>query len=74
MSFRVVHAGGGYQYLLRSVATNDAYAGRQQLHDYYAAKGTPQGRWIGKGLAGLATQTTQRGTAVTEEQMSALYG
>lgn len=74
MSFRVVHAGGGYQYLLRSVATNDAYAGRQQLHDYYAAKGTPPGKWIGSGLRGLRSDNVQPGEVISAEQMSALYG
>lgn len=69
-----MHAGGGYQYLLRSVATNDAYAGRQQLHDYYAAKGTPPGKWIGSGLRGLRSNRVQRGEVISAEQMSALYG
>lgn len=74
MSLRVVHAGSGYQYLLRSVATNDADPQGRRLHDYYAAKGTPQGRWIGSGLAGLASEKVVAGNFVTEDQMSALYG
>ncbi len=75
MTLRAVHAGTGYQYLMRSVATNDAApeAG-QSLSDYYAAKGTPPGRWIGSGLAGLGSQTATAGRQVTEEQMAALYG
>ncbi|MBM7231084.1 relaxase domain-containing protein [Dietzia cinnamea] len=70
-----MHAGTGYQYLMRSVATNDAApeAG-QSLSDYYAAKGTPPGRWIGSGLAGLRSETAAAGLQVTEEQMAALYG
>lgn len=75
MSLRAVHAGTGYQYLLRSVATHDAQpeAG-QSLADYYAAKGTPPGRWIGTGCAGLDSDTTAAGHTVDEAQMAALYG
>ena len=75
MSLRAVHAGTGYQYLLRSVATHDGprEAG-QSLSDYYAAKGTPPGRWIGSGLDGLASPTVLARTEVTESQMAALYG
>ncbi|MEL4163087.1 MobF family relaxase [Corynebacterium bovis] len=84
MSCRVVHAGAGYQYLLRSVATNDADpnlnlgaesdSAPQKLHDYYAAKGTPPGRWRGRGLDGLNSATVTAGAVVTEDQMAALYG
>lgn len=75
MSLRGVHAGTGYQYLLRSVATHDGPrdAG-QTLSDYYAAKGTPPGRWIGSGLTGLLSETAVSGAEVTEPQMAALYG
>lgn len=75
MSLRAVHAGTGYQYLLRSVATHDGprEAG-QSLSDYYAAKGTPPGRWLGSGLDGLASPTVQSRAEVTESQMAALYG
>lgn len=69
MSFRAVHAGSGYQYLLRSVATNDAYdpaVETGKLSGYYQAKGTPPGRWIGSGLTALVT--TQRGQEVEADQ------
>lgn len=77
MSFRAVHAGSGYQYLLRSVATNDAYdesteAGK--LANYYQAKGTPPGRWIGAGLEGLNSDVIEVGAHIEAEQMEALYG
>ncbi|WBT09410.1 relaxase domain-containing protein [Corynebacterium sp. SCR221107] len=77
MSFRAVHAGSGYQYLLRSVATNDAYdesteAGK--LANYYQAKGTPPGRWIGAGLEGLNSSVIEVGAHIEAEQMEALYG
>nr|WP_241728233.1 MobF family relaxase [Dietzia maris] len=74
MSLRAVHAGTGYQYLLRSVATHDADPQGQSLSDYYAAKGTPPGRWIGSGLTGLASENAISGSVVTEAQMAALYG
>ncbi|MGX1770129.1 MobF family relaxase [Dietzia sp. NPDC055343] len=74
MTLRAVHAGTGYQYLLRSVATHDADPKGQSLSDYYAAKGTPPGRWIGSGLDGLASETAAAGAVVTEAQMAALYG
>lgn len=75
MSLRAVHAGTGYQYLLRSVATHDApKESGQALSDYYAAKGTPPGRWIGSGLDGLASHQVRSGAQVTASQMAALYG
>ena len=74
MTLRAVHAGTGYQYLLRSVATHDADPKGQSLSDYYAAKGTPPGRWIGSGLSGLNSESATAGTVVTEAQMAALYG
>ena len=79
MSLRAVHAGTGYRYLLSSVATNDAAAGDRgkkppSLSDYYQAKGTPPGRWIGSGLAGFASETAMSGQEIGETQMAALYG
>ena len=74
MTLRAVHAGTGYQYLLRSVATHDADPKGQSLSDYYAAKGTPPGRWIGSGLDGLDSGAATAGAVVTEAQMAALYG
>ncbi|USX47875.1 MobF family relaxase [Dietzia kunjamensis] len=74
MTLRAVHAGTGYQYLLRSVATHDADPQGMALSDYYAAKGTPPGRWIGSGLDGLDSKSATAGAVVTEAQMAALYG
>jgi hypothetical protein len=64
MSLRAVHASTGYQYLLRSVATHDADPEGKSLSDYYAAKGTPPGRWIGSGLVGLLSETATAGAVV----------
>jgi len=77
MSFRAVHAGSGYTYLLRSVATNDApddIVEEGKLSSYYQAKGTPPGRWIGRGLAALSSETARVGVEIEAEQMEALYG
>jgi traA protein len=77
MSFRAVHTGSGYQYLPRSVATNDVYdesteAGK--LANYYQANGTPPSRWIGAGLEGLNSNVIEAGSHIEAEQMEALYG
>lgn len=77
MSFRAVHAGAGYQYLLRSVATNDSHdpmVEEGKLSNYYQAKGTPPGRWIGRGLASLRSESAAVGVEIEAEQMEALYG
>lgn len=77
MSFRAVHAGSGYQYLLRSVATNDAADATVEegkLSNYYQAKGTPPGRWIGSGLKALRSETAAEGVEIEADQMEALYG
>lgn len=77
MSLRAVHAGAGYQYLLRSVATNDAHdktTDTGSLANYYQAKGTPPGRWFGSGLAGFNTETIVAGATIEADQMASLYG
>lgn len=77
MSLRAVHAGNGYQYLLRSVATNDAYDQASEtgkLAAYYDAKGTPPGRWIGSGIKGFNSETIVDGSVIEAEQMANLYG
>ncbi|WP_130840250.1 MobF family relaxase [Corynebacterium neomassiliense] len=59
------------------VATNDAEPDPEvadRLSEYYAAKGTPPGRWRGSGLAGLHSDTAQPGHEITADQMAALYG
>ena len=77
MSFRAVHAGDGYTYLLRSVATNDAYDASTEtgtLAGYYQAKGTPPGQWRGRGLTGFNSDTIVDGAVVEADHMAALYG
>ncbi|ADG80824.1 TrwC relaxase OS=Tsukamurella paurometabola (strain ATCC 8368 / DSM / CCUG 35730 / CIP 100753/ JCM 10117 / KCTC 9821 / NBRC 16120 / NCIMB 702349 / NCTC 13040) OX=521096 GN=Tpau_4256 PE=4 SV=1 [Tsukamurella paurometabola] len=81
MTMHVLHAGDGYTYLTRSVASADQQRGRgTSLSDYYAANGTPPGQWTGRGLADLTAFGSPEGEsglvggAVTEAQMRALFG
>ena len=65
-----LHAGDGYEYLTRQVATQDRDRDRSRdLTDYYTEHGTPPGRWWGKGAALLGMSGS-----VTEQQMQALFG
>ena len=65
MTVHVLHAGDGYTYLTRQVASGDYQRGRgESLADYYTATGNPPGRWAGSGLDQLGIAGT-----VTESQM-----
>ncbi|HAM25120.1 MAG TPA: conjugal transfer protein, partial [Microbacteriaceae bacterium] len=78
MSIRVMSAGRGFEYLLKSVAAGDGDRDLgTPLTRYYTAEGTPPGTWIGSGLAGLGSDEAGRlreGDAVTEEQLERLLG
>lgn len=89
MGIHKLTAGDGYLYLIRQTAAHDAdKRGRGSLGDYYSEKGESPGRWVGKGLAGLADPPSRTwvtdledrmwriepGSAVTEDQMKALFG
>ena len=69
MTIHKLSAGDGYSYLTRQVASADASRGGADLAGYYAATGTPPGRWVGAGAAHLGV----RGQ-VAEGQMRALFG
>ncbi|MEU4806418.1 MobF family relaxase [Actinosynnema sp. NPDC023587] len=70
MALKVLHAGDGYTYLLRQVATGDTpRQGRDPLAAYYHAEGNPPGEWIGSGIIALGVHGEVR-----EDQMQALYG
>ena len=57
MTIRVMSAGRGYEYLLKSVAAGDGDRDLgTPLTAYYAAEGTPPGAWIGSGLPGLGDE------------------
>lgn len=72
---RVMSAGHGYAYLLRTVAAGD---GDRRLTDpltrYYTEKGTPPGYWVGSGVPDLGGARLQPGDEVTEMQLRLLLG
>lgn len=72
---RVMSAGHGYAYLLRTVVAGD---GNRRLAEpltrYYAEKGTPPGFWVGSGVADLGVGLLAAGDEVTEIQLRLLLG
>ncbi|MDF1488833.1 MobF family relaxase [Tessaracoccus caeni] len=75
VSMRVMSAGDGYKYLLRSVVTGDCDRSLSTpLTRYYAEAGTPPGRWLGAGIAQLAGGQITTGDEVSEEQLQLLIG
>ncbi len=89
MSVHKLTAGDGYLYLIRQTAAHDAEKrGRTALGDYYTEKGESPGRWVGRGLAGLAQPVSRTwvtdleesmwrirpGSEVAEHHMEALFG
>ena len=89
MGIHKLTAGDGYLYLIRQTAAHDAeQRGRASLGDYYSEKGESPGRWMGRGLPGLSDPPSRTwvtdveeamwridsGSAVTEDQMKAIYG
>lgn len=78
MTIRVMSAGRGYEYLLKSVAAGDGDRDLgTPLTAYYTAEGTPPGRWLGSGLAGLGSVEAgqvHEGDTVTEKHLERLLG
>ncbi|MFE6645092.1 MobF family relaxase [Nocardioides sp. NPDC057772] len=75
VSMRVMHAGDGYKYFVRSVAAADGNrAASTPLTRYYAESGTPPGRWLGSGLQALGARQITDGSQVTEAQLALLIG
>ncbi|WP_091493503.1 MobF family relaxase [Microbacterium pygmaeum] len=71
---RVMSAGDGYKYLLRTVAAGDGIRSLSTpLTRYYSADGTPPGRWMGTGVDALAS-SIRPGDSVTEAQLQMLIG
>lgn len=69
VSMRVTSAGDGYKYLLRTVVAADGDRSLSTpLTRYYNAEGTPTGRWLGAGVAGLGGQIAE-GDQVSEGQL-----
>ncbi|MGP6172182.1 MobF family relaxase [Microbacterium sp. A204] len=75
VSMRVMSAGDGYKYLLRTVAAGDGERDLSTpLTRYYNADGTPPGRWTGSGLTALGSGRLRDGDEVTEAQLQLLIG
>lgn len=75
VSMRVMSAGDGYKYLLRTIAAGDGERPLSTpLTRYYSAQGTPPGRWIGGGLSGLGAGLLVEGDQVAEAQLQLLIG
>ena len=74
VSMRVMSAGDGYKYLLRTVAAAD---GDRELSTpltrYYVEAGTP-GEWLGSGVASLGRGQLAVGDRVSEAQLQLSMG
>ncbi|WP_454132636.1 MobF family relaxase [Microbacterium lacticum] len=72
---RVMSAGDGYKYLLRTVATGDGdRALSTPLTRYYVEKGSPPGRWLGSAVTALGGGAIAIGDDVSEQQLQRLIG
>src|SRR5664280_3615389 len=76
VSIRRMTLGSGYKYLMGSVAQSDgASQHASALTRYYTESGTPPGRFIGRGLAGLGNGIgIEVGSQVSEEQLFRMLG
>lgn len=75
VSMRVMSAGTGYQYLLKSVVAGDGNRSLSTpLTRYYTEEGTPPGRWLGSGLHAVADGTIKLDDPVREQQLALLLG
>lgn len=72
---RVMSAGHGYRYLLKSVAAGDGERDLSTpLTRYYQEAGTPPGRWMGSGVHALGDGQLRPGDTVIEQQLALLLG
>ncbi|MFC7876188.1 MobF family relaxase [Isoptericola sp. NPDC057391] len=75
VSLRVISAGQGYAYLLRSVVTGDGNAPQASAFTrYFTEAGTPPGVWMGRGVEHLGGGALAPGMTVTPAQLQALLG
>lgn len=76
MSIRRMSLGAGYRYLMSSVARADGSGhAASALTRYYAESGTPPGRFLGRGLAGLNDGNgVLAGAQVSEEHLFRMLG
>ncbi|MCU4187024.1 relaxase domain-containing protein [Acidiferrimicrobium sp. IK] len=74
ISIRRISLGGGYRYLMESVAVGDGATGRSNnLSRYYASSGTPPGVFLGAGLGDLGDgRGVETGSEVTEKHLEAM--
>ncbi|MFD2028540.1 MobF family relaxase [Promicromonospora aerolata] len=72
---RVMSAGDGYKYLLRTVAAADGDRSLSTpLTRYYVEAGTPPGQWLGSGVVSLGKGQLSVGDRVSEAQLQLLMG
>ncbi len=71
ISLRLISLGGGFRYLMESVAVGDGAPERtNSLARYYAESGTPPGVFLGAGLGDVDDgRGVGKGSAVTEEHL-----
>jgi conjugative relaxase-like TrwC/TraI family protein len=76
VSIRRMSLGSGYRYLMSSVARADGSGHKASaLTRYYAESGTPPGRFLGAGLAGLNDgRGVEDGSRVSEEHLFRMLG
>ena len=75
VSMKVIHAGRGYDYLLKSVVRGDAnIADPNPVTRYYTEEGTPPGWWMGSALHAFGDGEIKRGDMVTPQQLQLLIG
>src|SRR5690606_33801435 len=75
VSMRVMSAGDGYKYLLRTVAAGDGDRSLStSLTRYYAEEGSPPGFWLGSGVGTLGGGQIAQGDQVAESQLQLLVG
>jgi conjugative relaxase-like TrwC/TraI family protein len=76
ISIRRVSLGGGFRYLMASVARGDGDPGkRRDMAAYYVASGTPPGRFLGAGLADLDSgRGVADGSEVAEAHLARMLG
>lgn len=72
---RVMSAGDGYKYLLRTIAASDGDRSLSTpLTRYYVEAGTPPGQLLGSGAAALGKGQFAVGDRVLEAQLQLLMG
>ena len=75
VSMRVMSAGDGYKYLLKTIVAADGDRSLSTpLTRYYAEAGTPPGRWLGAGVGALGHGELSVGDRVSEAQLQLLIG